>query len=240
MAAKRIKKQTKVQKPPVQHQDEDESTDSEEKSMSESSDEEQHKGGVMNIDEVEQEANDDSSSDDDEEEEDSSTSSSNDTDDEDNKVDLKRKDIVNETMDDKDESTSENKEISKVNINNTTMEEENEEHCTFDLRNLLAMNIHQMDTKFLYKSPSQDDKDTITNNNSNKKKACIPLNESFIAANDAYLLKKASEGCQKLIKELWVLPSERTDVGPLVSLPKEFQNILPRQLPPPVPKTETK
>lgn len=87
------------------------------------------------------------------------------------------------------------------------------ELCTFDLRNLTAINSHEVDAS---KVQSED-----------------------------YLLEKASDATQQLIAELWELPLDRSDStkgGHVVCamLPNEFKTDLPRTLPPPPPKVETK
>mmetsp|Transcript_10112 Transcript_10112/g.14833 ORF Transcript_10112/g.14833 Transcript_10112/m.14833 type:complete len:437 (-) Transcript_10112:1119-2429(-) len=104
------------------------------------------------------------------------------------------------------------------------------ENCTFDLRNLLAMNSHQVETAKLYLTKKEGDEE-IT----------IPTKSSLIASVDEdHLLEKATDGCTQLINALWQLPTERSDVGPIASLPSFFVTKLPRQLPPPPPKQETK
>lgn len=104
------------------------------------------------------------------------------------------------------------------------------ENCTFDLRNLLAINSHQVETAKLYLTKKLDHQE-IT----------IPTKNTLVASVDEdHLLEKATDGCTQLINALWQLPTERSDVGPLASLPSFFVTKLPRQLPPPPPKQETK
>ena len=106
------------------------------------------------------------------------------------------------------------------------------EPCSFDLRNLLAMNSHGVNESKLYASKSTDhDGDRIT----------IPTeNQHLLTVNEEYLLEKATDGCAQLLSVLWQLPVERSDAGPLGTLPKFDELPLPRSLPPPPPKQLTK
>ena len=96
-----------------------------------------------------------------------------------------------------------------------------DEHCTFDMRNLVAVNSHQLDAASLYsskKSKAQDDNITI------------PLTVDGIQVDETQLLKKAQDGCAQLISALWQLPTEKSDAGPLVTLPSYFEIKIPRAL----------
>jgi len=104
------------------------------------------------------------------------------------------------------------------------------EALTFDLRNLLALNTHQIANASLYTSKARKDDGSIE----------IPLKNAELTINDEFLLEKASEGCAKLIEALWKLPMEQSDAGPMVTLPTYDEVRLPRSLPPPAPKQETK
>jgi len=104
------------------------------------------------------------------------------------------------------------------------------EQCTFDLKNLLAINSHQVETGKLYSTKKMGDEDII-----------IPSSSTLITSIDEdHLLEKATDGCAQLINALWQLPTERSDTGTLVSLPSYSVTKLPRQLPPPPPKQDTK
>lgn len=93
------------------------------------------------------------------------------------------------------------------------------EQCTFDLRNLVAVNSHQLDTAALYsKKQSEDDANNVT----------IPPTTQV--ANEEYLLAKAQDGCAQLIHALWQLPTEKSDAGPLVTLPSYSEIKIPRAL----------
>lgn len=107
-----------------------------------------------------------------------------------------------------------------------------DEHCTLDLRNLLVLNGHQLDQEKMYRpaaaaSASSDER-------------CAIPRSTACAVDEDFLLRKTSEGCQKLLAGLWSLPSEKTDVGPLTRLPDHFVVALPREMPPPPLKAETR
>jgi hypothetical protein len=95
------------------------------------------------------------------------------------------------------------------------------EPCTFDLRNLLALNAHQVDAKALYKG---------------KPKAApavtIPASQNLVGinVNEELLLEAATDGCSQLIAALWQLPIERSSAGPMVQLPTFDESRLPRSL----------
>jgi len=215
MAAR--KNRNKNKKVPVQEPPSESSSSSEEDETSEEEEEEEE---VMNIDEVEQEADDSDDSEEEEEEEDD------DDDSEENSTD-EESDI--------EEEANKNKEpqFTEMEDNSKDENDDEKEYCNFDLRNLLVMNTHQMDIKSIYHSSKS--KATIEELSSSY---CIP-NQNLLVKED-YLLQKASVGCQQLIHALWQLPTERTDVGPLASLPSAYEIVLPRQLPPPEAKAETK
>src|SRR3569832_1993793 len=95
------------------------------------------------------------------------------------------------------------------------------EPCIFDLRNLLATNSHQVDSTALYSAKGS--KKTQL-----EKEITIP-SESLLVS-EQYLLEKATDGCQQLIASLWQLPVERSDAGPLVTLPAYEEMRIPRAL----------
>jgi hypothetical protein len=95
------------------------------------------------------------------------------------------------------------------------------EQCTFDLCNLLAVNSHQVAVSKLYSKARKEDAEHIT----------IPSTEALsVLVNEAHLLEKATDGCTQLIHALWQLPTDRSDAGPMVSLPSYSEIKLPRQL----------
>mmetsp|Transcript_1632 Transcript_1632/g.3907 ORF Transcript_1632/g.3907 Transcript_1632/m.3907 type:complete len:481 (-) Transcript_1632:58-1500(-) len=118
-----------------------------------------------------------------------------------------------------------------------------EEGCTLDLRNLTAVNSHQVNTQTLYKQPkasSKKKKKKIADDVDGKMLATIPPPESAPKVNEEQLLETARQGCTQILKGLWSLETERTDVGPMGILPQQFQIKTPRELPPPPPKKESK
>mmetsp|Transcript_6135 Transcript_6135/g.11630 ORF Transcript_6135/g.11630 Transcript_6135/m.11630 type:complete len:474 (-) Transcript_6135:124-1545(-) len=123
--------------------------------------------------------------------------------------------------DDEDDPHEEN-EVEKIVMGGS-------EKCEMDLRNLIVFNTHQINHSALYskKSDSSEEEVSITVNG-------IKL------ANEEYLLEKAMEGCSQLLSGLWKLETEKTDAGPLATLPSYFETVTPRALPPPPLKAETK
>ena len=115
------------------------------------------------------------------------------------------------------------------------------EQCTFDLGNLLSFNTHQVNAAELYR------KGGTSNSNLNKEwyDARPPTIEATTTTglpntvNESMLLAKAAEGTTQLLRELWKLPTEKTDLGLLAKLPTA-ETKLPRMLPPPPPKQLTK
>jgi hypothetical protein len=97
------------------------------------------------------------------------------------------------------------------------------EQCTFDLRNLVAVNSHQLDANLLY-APKKKSKQPKENNTT------IPLAANDIQVDEDELLKKAQDGCTQLISALWQLPMESSDAGPMVTLPKYQEIKIPRAL----------
>jgi hypothetical protein len=104
------------------------------------------------------------------------------------------------------------------------------EACTFDLRNLLAMNTHQVDTVALYKQPPKMNKALSGDDDDDGKTITIPGDSMPAVANDDALLRMATDGCRQLIAALWQLPVERSDAGPLVTLPGYEEVRIPRAL----------
>lgn len=120
------------------------------------------------------------------------------------------------------------------------------EQCTFDLHNLLAFNTHQINVAELYQPPSSTQ---IKKLNDKEWYATLPAIEATVGilpgvVNESLLLAKAAEGTTQLLRELWRLPTEKTDVGSLARLPgassRGEATKLPRSLPPPPPKQKSK
>ena len=95
------------------------------------------------------------------------------------------------------------------------------EPCTFDLRNLLAMNAHQINTKKLY-STKKTTQESVT----------IPAMQvmATLTVDEEHLLEKATDGCAQLVAALWQLPKERSDAGPMIQLPSFDESRIPRAL----------
>jgi hypothetical protein len=122
---------------------------------------------------------------------------------------------------DEDEDESGDEEERKPVLNAPAIMKGGEQY-TFDLRNLLAVNSHQIATKSLLsskKSPNADENLTIS----------LDMGHD-LDVNEEFLLVKASEGCTELIQALWQLPTERSDAGPMVNLPSYDEIKLPRAL----------
>ena len=84
-----------------------------------------------------------------------------------------------------------------------------EHEIEFDLHNLCAFDVHPVDL------------------------------EAFDADREGYLARTARSAAQKLMDQLFKLPSHPSEVGPIVSLPPAA-TVLPRAKPVPQPKPETK
>ena len=119
--------------------------------------------------------------------------------------------------DEADNNSDKQKESSRI----TGPSSAEAEQCTFDLRNLVAVNSHQLDASSLYSSKNKTkDGDIVT----------IPQTDSRLLADEDQLLEKAQEGCAQLISALWQLPTEKSDAGPLVTLPTYVEIKIPRAL----------
>lgn len=127
---------------------------------------------------------------------------------------------------DYEETDSEEEEESDVNKDKQkqsrrTIGSSSGEQCTFDLRNLVAVNSHQLDATSLYSSKRKQSKEAdIT----------IPSTLTGIQVDEDQLLEKAQDGCAQLISALWQLPTERSDAGPLVTLPSYCEVKIPRAM----------
>ena len=122
------------------------------------------------------------------------------------------------------QDTANNDNVSS-DVNNNT------EHCTFDLNNLLAFNTHQINAAELYQK--QKGKSNKLNQEWYSHPPTISSAAStqiLPAVNEALLLSKAAEGTTQLLQELWKLPTEKTDVGPMAKLPLGGETKLPRSL----------
>jgi len=145
----------------------------------------------------------------------------------------------------------ETEEIGDDKLNSEITGTPSSEPFTFDLRNMLAFNTEQLAAPLLYRNNPNTEKSKAkssktTTHSVMKCEEEIPLDSNCIGRgllidiNEDYLLSKATSGCTELIQALWKLPTEQSDAGPLVTLPTYDEVRLPRSLPPPLPKQETK
>ena len=116
-----------------------------------------------------------------------------------------------------------------------------DESCTLDLRNLTAINSHQVNTATLYKQADDQKKGKKKKKKKNadadplaamgdKIRATIPPTDTTTIINEDQLLETAREGCQQILKGLWSLETEKTDAGPMGLLPQQFEIKTPREL----------
>jgi hypothetical protein len=123
---------------------------------------------------------------------------------------------------DEEEDNEQEKRAAANSLEINPVASANGEQCTFDLRNLLAMNVHQVSTAALYstkaKMSTSEDKHTIA-----------PTGLG-VSVNEDYILEKATDGCAQLLGALWQLPIERSDAGPMVFLPSYDEIKIPRAL----------
>eukprot|EP00584_Thalassiosira_punctigera_P007827 CAMPEP_0172533930 /NCGR_PEP_ID=MMETSP1067-20121228/6474_1 /TAXON_ID=265564 ORGANISM="Thalassiosira punctigera, Strain Tpunct2005C2" /NCGR_SAMPLE_ID=MMETSP1067 /ASSEMBLY_ACC=CAM_ASM_000444 /LENGTH=473 /DNA_ID=CAMNT_0013318651 /DNA_START=52 /DNA_END=1473 /DNA_ORIENTATION=- len=135
--------------------------------------------------------------------------------------------------DQNDDAEGQNSSTRAIDDSNTS----GGEQCTFDLANLLAMNTHQVNAAELYR---RDDRAPSSKTDEWYGGALtIPATTGVASVNEPLLLAKAAEGTTQLLRELWRLPAEKTDVGPMARLPSS-ETKLPRSLPPPPPKQLSK
>ena len=112
------------------------------------------------------------------------------------------------------------------NPNQTSSSSTTKEQCTFDLRNLTAINSHQISNKALYSSAARRQEEEEHSSS----KVTIPHANTAVQPIETYLLDKASDGCAQLVRALWQLPSQRSDAGPMVVLPSYDEIRIPRSL----------
>lgn len=111
----------------------------------------------------------------------------------------------------------------------------NNEQCTFDLTNLLAFNTHQINAAELYQKQQAKKQQTSNTQLDDeevwyKDSPTITADSTSLQVNETLLLAKAAEGTTQLMRELWRLPKEKTDVGLLAKLPLVAETKLPRSL----------
>jgi hypothetical protein len=130
--------------------------------------------------------------------------------------------VDDNSSDDEDDDDNKNKDQASSLSTSLVVSSDIGEPCTFDLRNLVALNTHQLSSEQLYASKESsppDEAGTFT----------IPFDGQH-RPNEEYLLSKAIDGCSQLIRALWQLPVERSDAGPLVILPSHDESRIPRAL----------
>ena len=76
------------------------------------------------------------------------------------------------------------------------LKEDLAQSCTFDMRNLMAADSHQIPGSLLYKNAEQTSEESIT----------ITLDKSHgLVVDEEFLLAKASAACTELVDALWLL-----------------------------------
>jgi hypothetical protein len=113
-----------------------------------------------------------------------------------------------------------------ANAGNSVVISGTDEPCSFDLRNFLAFSSYPMDSHQLY-SPITAARAFVA---SPAKNEIIPRIQGVFQVNEDFLLQKSTMGCTQLVSALWKLPIERSDAGPLVTLPLHDDSKIPRSL----------
>ena len=121
--------------------------------------------------------------------------------------------------DDAGEIGSDGEDINDLDVEDPTFV--NGEPCTFDLRNLLALNSHQINAKTLYNTKKHQSKQGVET---------ILMSDQFPRVDEQYLESKAFDGCSQLVHALWQLPKEKSDVGTMIKLPAFDDSRIPRAL----------
>jgi hypothetical protein len=125
--------------------------------------------------------------------------------------------------DDDDDQIGEDEEPRRPLIDNNIFIP-GDEPCTFDLRNLLGVSAHPIDSASLY-VPAKISKNLASADSTTP----TTIDRSYFV-NEEYLLKKAIAGCSQIVSALWQLPVERTNAGPMVQLPTFDDSKIPRAL----------
>jgi len=163
------------------------------------------------------------------EEEDDDEDDDNDDDEEEEEEEENEEKVREEEAESEEDEEDDNREAANAVAANA-----GDEACSFDLRNLTAVNSHPLQESLLYKRKMN--KQEVTSEK-------LTIGGDVKRPNDInedYLLEKATEGAAQLIEALWLLPRERSDAGPLMTLPSYSVLEIPRALPPPPPKVESK
>ena len=195
----------------VEPEEEVESSDDEDAVEEEENDESEQEDEQESVEEGSGDNTDDGEEDDEEEEEDD--------DEEEDNVNALFKGYVDddeEQLDDDDASDGEGRNKPQT----TTTLKGGPEQCNFDLRNMTAMNSHQILPSALYTKAPRKEELSI----------CIPLEDGGLHVNEDFLLERSSAGCAQLIAAIWQLPTEMSDVGPLATLPGYDEIPIPRAM----------
>lgn len=161
-------------------------------------------------------------SDEDVEEEEEEDDDDDDDDDDDVEALFKGASAVNDDGDENSESDGDDEgEEAKRNEPPKVTAKSGPEQCNFDLKNLTAMNSHQIPVSSLYSKKKARGEESIS----------IPLDQGHeLQVNEEFLLDRASSGCAQLISAIWQLPVEASDAGPLVTLPGYDEITIPRAM----------
>jgi hypothetical protein len=154
-------------------------------------------------------------------EEENKDSEEQDSSEEDSEEEEEQDDEEEEDGSDEEEDNEQDKRAAANSLEISPMTSANGEQCTFDLRNLLGMNVHQISTAELYSTKTK--KATSEN-------LSIAPTTLGVTVNEDYILEKATDGCAQLVAALWQLPVERSDAGPMVFLPSYDEIKIPRAL----------
>jgi len=198
--------------------DQSEQEDEEISDQEEGSGDEEHDDDDDDHDDEEEEDDEDDDDDDEEEE----------VDDEEDNIDALFKGSRADDDDDdgdEDEEESSDDDDDENRITTGLIKSGGPEQCTFDLRNMTAMNSHQIPTGSLYLKEERVIK-------VEESSICIPLetNGGTIHYHVNEDLERASAGCSQLIAAIWQLPTEMSDAGPLAALPTYNEIPIPRAM----------
>jgi hypothetical protein len=141
---------------------------------------------------------------------------------EDSEVEEQDEEEEEEGSDEEEEDNEEEKRYTANKLQITPVASSTGEQCTFDLRNLLAMNSHQVSTAALYSGK--------TKKGASDENLTIAPTGLGVSINEDYIMEKATDGCAQLLGALWQMPIERSDAGPMVFLPSWDEIKIPRAL----------
>jgi archaellum component FlaD/FlaE len=166
-------------------------------------------------------AEEESDSDEEQEEEQEENKDSEEQDSSEEESEEEEQDEEEEEGSDEEEDDEQEKRAAANSLEISNITSANGEQCTFDLRNLLGMNVHQLSTAELYSTKTKKPTDESLS---------IAPTTLGVTVNEDYILEKATDGCTQLVAALWQLPVERSDAGPMVFLPSYDEIKIPRAL----------